>query len=77
MGINVDKYEPKVQVLGCVSTKQGRLLAFPNILHHRDSPFSLADDTQLGYRKLLALFLVKPGIQITSTAVVPPQQNDW
>ncbi|KAA8644087.1 DUF4246 domain-containing protein [Aspergillus tanneri] len=46
------------QHLGSVSTHEGRLLAFPNILQHRVSPFSLADRSKPGLRKILALFLV-------------------
>jgi hypothetical protein len=40
-------------------------------------PFKLADPTKNGHRKILALFLVDPGIRIISTANVPPQQKDW
>jgi len=52
-------------------------LTFPNILQHRVQPFKLADPTKPGHRKILALFLVDPGIRIISTANVPPQQRDW
>ena len=40
-------------------------------------PFKLDDTTKPGHRKILALFLVDPGIRIISTANVPPQQRDW
>lgn len=56
---------------------EGRLLTFPNILQHQVQPFSLQDPTKPGHRKILALFLVDPGIRIISTANVPPQQRDW
>jgi hypothetical protein len=52
-------------------------LTFPNILQHRVQPFKLADPSKLGHRKILALFLVDPGIRIIGTANVPPQQRDW
>ena len=68
---------PAVQEIGSVACTEGRLLTFPNILQHRVSPFSLADPTKPGHRKILALFLVDPGIRIISTANVPPQQRDW
>ncbi|KEQ79691.1 hypothetical protein M438DRAFT_377976 [Aureobasidium pullulans EXF-150] len=52
-----------VQSLGSVLCKEGRLLAFPNVLQHN--------------RKLLALFLVDPHVRILSTSKVPPQQKHW
>ena len=66
-----------MQELGQVSTKSGRLIAFPNVLQHRVSPFSLQDGSKPGHRKILAMFLVDPHIPILSTAHVPPQQKSW
>ncbi|KAF2687654.1 hypothetical protein K458DRAFT_331850 [Lentithecium fluviatile CBS 122367] len=63
--------------LGSVLTRQGRLLAFPNILQHQVQPFELADKTRPGHRKILAMFLVDPHIQVLSTANVPPQSKAW
>jgi len=68
---------PGVQIVGDVVCKEGRLLTFPNILQHRVSPFSLADPTKPGHRKILALFLVDPSIRVISTANIPPQRHDW
>jgi hypothetical protein len=68
---------PAIQHLGHVRTSQGRLLTFPNVLHHKVEPFSLADKTRPGHRKILALFLVDPYLRIPSTANVPPQQKEW
>ncbi|KAE8369834.1 hypothetical protein BDV27DRAFT_152713 [Aspergillus caelatus] len=65
------------QELGSLVTKEGRLFTFPNILQHRVSPFSLADCSRPGHRKILALFLVDPHLQIISSSHVPPQQEDW
>ncbi|PKX93307.1 DUF4246 domain-containing protein [Aspergillus novofumigatus IBT 16806] len=65
------------QVLGSVDTRQGRLLTFPNSLQHQVSPFTLADRTKPGHRKILAFFLVDPHLSIISSANVPPQQEDW
>ncbi|KAL6720945.1 hypothetical protein ACLMJK_000045 [Lecanora helva] len=73
----IKQHEPQLQELGRVSTKQGRLITFPNVLQHRVSPFRLQDPSKPGHRKLLALFLVDPYIPILSTANVPPQQQDW
>ncbi|EIM84066.1 uncharacterized protein STEHIDRAFT_83029 [Stereum hirsutum FP-91666 SS1] len=69
--------EPSVQELGGVLTKEGRLITFPNVLQHRVQPFRLADPTKPGHRKILALFLVDPHIQIISTQNVPCQRRDW
>lgn len=65
------------QELGGVVSKEGRLITFPNTLQHQVSPFSLADPSKPGHRKILALFLVDPHIRITSSANVPPQYEDW
>lgn len=66
-----------MQVIGQIKTSENRLLVFPNVLQHRVEPFQLADATQPGHRKVLALFLVDPNIRIPSTANIPPQQLDW
>ncbi|KAG4439283.1 hypothetical protein IFR05_005216 [Cadophora sp. M221] len=66
-----------VQDVGTVTCSEGRLITFPNILQHQVQPFSLQDSTKPGHRKILALFLVDPGMRIISTANVPPQQRDW
>ena len=68
---------PGLQFVGSVETYEGRLLTFPNILHHQVQPFSLVDRTKPGHRKILALFLVDPHLPILSTANVPCQQRDW
>ncbi|KAF4965613.1 hypothetical protein FSARC_6600 [Fusarium sarcochroum] len=65
------------QSYGDVETRQGRLLAFPNVFQHRVSPFRLQDPTKPGHRRFIALWLVDPHKRITSTANVPPQQKDW
>ncbi|KAJ4304928.1 hypothetical protein N0V90_000456 [Kalmusia sp. IMI 367209] len=73
----IEQDGPAVQELGRVLTREGRMLTFPNVLQHRVSPFSLADPTRPGHRKILALFLVDPYTRIPSTANVPPQQKEW
>ncbi|KAJ5938599.1 hypothetical protein N7466_001733 [Penicillium verhagenii] len=65
------------QLDGSVVCKEGRLITFPNIMQHRVSPFSLADRTKPGHRKILALFLVDPHRRVISSANVPPQREDW
>ncbi|KAJ4324576.1 hypothetical protein N0V84_003855 [Fusarium piperis] len=66
-----------LQNYGSVETKQGRLLAFPNVFHHRVSPFELKDKTKPGHRRFIALWLVDPLTRVINTGNVPPQQRDW
>jgi hypothetical protein len=66
-----------LQNYGSVQTRQGRLLAFPNVFQHRVSPFELVDPTKPGHRRFIALWLVDPTKRIISTANVPPQQLSW
>jgi hypothetical protein len=77
-GAGNDRSGSKItQDLGAVDTRAGRLLTFPNTLQHCVSPFSLADPTKPGHRKILALFLIDPSRRVISTANVPPQREDW
>lgn len=66
-----------IQELGDILTTEGRLITFPNILQHRVEPFRLGDPTKPGHRKILALFLVDPHIQVISTQNIPCQRRDW
>lgn len=75
--IGVEQEGVAVQDVGSVVTRQGRLLAFPNILQHRVGSFELKDKTKPGHRKILAMFLVDPHFRILSSANVPPQRKDW
>ncbi|CAG9982962.1 unnamed protein product [Clonostachys byssicola] len=75
--LGVGQDAPCLQNYGSVETKEGRLLAFPNVFHHRVSPFELKDKTKPGHRRFIALWLVDPLTRIISTANVPPQQQDW
>ncbi|KAE9972274.1 hypothetical protein BLS_004099 [Venturia inaequalis] len=68
---------PCLQNYGSVDTRQGRLLAFPNVFQHQVSSFRLQDPTKPGHRRFIALWLVDPFQRIISTANVPPQQMDW
>lgn len=76
-GLHSNSDDLITQELGGVVSKEGRLITFPNTLQHQVSPFSLADPSKPGHRKILALFLVDPHIRITSSANVPPQCEDW
>ncbi|KAK5991331.1 hypothetical protein PT974_09612 [Cladobotryum mycophilum] len=66
-----------LQTFGDVETPEGRLLAFPNVFHHKVSSFRLEDPSKPGHQRFLALWLVDPHRRIISTANVPPQQKDW
>lgn len=66
-----------LQDVGSVLTRAGRAIFFPNLFQHRVEPFSLADGSRPGHRKILALFLVDPAVPVISTAHVPPQQRSW
>ncbi|KAH6979175.1 hypothetical protein EDB82DRAFT_247320 [Fusarium venenatum] len=66
-----------LQQYGSVETKEGRLLAFPNVFHHCVSPFELQDKTKPGHRRFIALWLVDPHTRIINTGNVPPQQHSW
>ncbi|QRV79803.1 filamentous muscle protein titin-animal, related protein [Ceratobasidium sp. AG-Ba] len=66
-----------IHELGSVITCQDRAIAFPNTYQHRVSSFELEDKTKPGHRKIVALFLVDPGLRRLSTTTVPPQQHDW
>ena len=68
---------PALQNYGSVETREGRLLAFPNVFQHCVTPFELVDPTKPGHRRFIALWLVDPFVPIISTANVPPQQAEW
>lgn len=68
---------PGFQVLGSVSLRLGRLIAWPNTLWHRIDPISTVDPERPGHLRMLLVYLVDPNYRIVSTANVPPQQHDW
>lgn len=68
---------PPIQHMGWIRSLEGRVVTYPNILQTMADPLELEDPTQPGHRKVLALFLVDPGIKIISTANVPCQQREW
>jgi len=47
------------------------------LYQHKVSPFSLADKTRPGHRKICVFFLIDPVVPIISTSQVAPQQRDW
>ncbi|KAI3323654.1 hypothetical protein HD806DRAFT_534778 [Xylariaceae sp. AK1471] len=75
--LGISTNDAALQRLGRVITREGRFIAFPNVLAHQVQPFKLADSNRSGHRKILAMFLVDPHIRVLSTFVVPPQRKDW
>ncbi|KAI9365988.1 hypothetical protein DFJ73DRAFT_806577 [Zopfochytrium polystomum] len=78
-GISNWKSEP-LQSTGSAVARKGRGVVFPNFLHHKLEPFTLADRTKEGWRKVIAFFLVHPDApegDVLSTRTVPPQQWSW
>jgi len=63
--------------LGLVETFPGRILVWPNYLHHKTGKVWLADKKKPGHRTLCCFHLVDPTLRIRSTATVPPQQESW
>jgi hypothetical protein len=70
-------FPPSLQDLGSVVAPQGRLLVWPNVLHHRMEPIQLLDPTVSTHCKFISLHLVDPHYRICSTKNVPPQRHDW
>lgn len=66
-----------VQRYGGVVTREGRMVAFPNVFQHRVGEASLVDGRRGGYRRFVAVWLVDPMVRVISTANVPPQQGSW
>ncbi|PPQ78623.1 hypothetical protein CVT25_010587 [Psilocybe cyanescens] len=73
----VEEDTQAVQVLGAVSTPEGRVLTFPNILQYSMEPVELEDPSKPGHLKFVVLYLVDPNIRIISTAHVPCQRRNW
>lgn len=66
------------QDAGSTEAVLGRTVVFPNVLQHRVAPFSLADKSKPGHRRILCFFLVDPGDSaLATTRHVSPQQVDW
>lgn len=76
-GINANGVTAAVQEVGDAAMREGRVLAFPNVLQRRARPFELADPTRPGHRKVVELLLVDPARRVLSTANVAPQQREW
>jgi len=70
--------DPCNQILGTVSAREGRAIAWPNIYSHRfHMPFRLADPSKEGRLRIITFWLVDPGVSVVSTARVPPVTKKW
>ncbi|CAK5263957.1 unnamed protein product [Mycena citricolor] len=63
---NLRREDALIQDVGSVQTKSGHCIAFPNVYHHRVSPFKLIDASKPGVRRILVFFLVDPTRRIPS-----------
>lgn len=70
-------YLVPTQELGKVKIPEGRMVAFPSMMHHRSTNFITADKRLPGSCKILSLLLVDPHVRIISSANVPPQRKAW
>lgn len=69
--------EPVIQHMGDIALFQNRLITYPNIFQTRLLPAELTDKSKPGHIKLLLLHLIDPNRRMMSTAMVPPQRQDW
>ncbi|KAJ2060494.1 hypothetical protein GGI17_003695 [Coemansia sp. S146] len=65
------------QELGSIGIEDGRCVVFPNIHEFKVPELKLADKTKPGHCKMLTFYFVDPSTRISSTEIVPPQQQDW
>lgn len=70
-------FPQKIQNLGSVGVKQGRILAWPNTLRYKMQPSSLKDKSCSGHQRCVIIYLVDPHYRICSTRNVPIQRHDW
>ncbi|KAF6787855.1 DUF1665 domain containing protein [Colletotrichum sojae] len=62
-----------LQAIGSATMREGLMLAYPNVLLHKESSFRLKDPTRPGHRKVLTLHLVDPRVRVFVgiTGVIP------
>ncbi|CAC9891289.1 unnamed protein product [Aureobasidium pullulans] len=68
---------PALQELGSVGLPEGRLIAWPNMLHHHLHGVELIDKDKAGCLSYVVLSLVDPYYRICSTRNVVPQDRRW
>lgn len=75
--MGIERGDDAYQYLGRMTTPEGRLLAFPNVLQTRTPTIRLKDPHKPGHCRFLTLLLVDSYIRILSTANVTPRRRDW
>ncbi|KAJ2334598.1 hypothetical protein GGH92_008273 [Coemansia sp. RSA 2673] len=65
------------QTYGDIGIKDGLCVVYPSIYQHQIPEFKLADSSKPGHCKMLTFYFVDPATRIPSTAIVPPQQQEW
>lgn len=64
--------------VGSVPCNEDSIVVFPNCFQHQVQPFSLADKTRPGHRKILCFFICDPtDNKVVATDRVPAQQGEW
>lgn len=69
--------DPVIQHMGDITLSENRLITYPNTFQTRLLPVELTDKSKPGHVKLVILHLVDPNRRMMSTAMVPPQRQDW
>ncbi|KAJ2476065.1 hypothetical protein EV174_005054 [Coemansia sp. RSA 2320] len=65
------------QMYGNVDIKDGLCVVYPSIYQHQMPEFKLANSSKPGHCKMLTFYFVDPATRVPSTAIVPPQQQEW
>jgi hypothetical protein len=64
--------------IGSVQCNEDNVVVFPNCFQHQVQPFSLADKTKPGHRKILCFFICDPTDKtVVASDRVPAQHGEW
>lgn len=64
--------------IGSVECNEDNMVVFPNCFQHQVQPFSLADKTKPGHRKILCFFICDPTDNtVVASDCVPAQNGEW
>ncbi|KAA8913689.1 hypothetical protein TRICI_003147 [Trichomonascus ciferrii] len=70
--------EPIAYNVGSIPCREDSIVVFPNCFQHQVQPFSLADPTKPGHRKILCFFICDPtNNMVVASDRVPAQQREW
>ncbi|KAJ2004840.1 hypothetical protein H4R26_002278, partial [Coemansia thaxteri] len=65
------------QNYGNIDINDGLCVVYPSIYQHQMSEFKLANSSKPGHCRMLTFYFVDPATRVPSTAIVPPQQQEW